>query len=222
MDESGKTCLIFTNSPRIMLLIVISPENTVPFEHEIVRALFNEGLRFFHLRKPAFTKDDTKAYIKELPVEYLNRTSLHYHHSLAEEYSLGGIHYPAANIKDVDRTTHTNILRTSFSAHSFQELSSVNKSVSYAFISPVFNSISKQGYSANPELKRLKDYKLSHHLHTPIIALGGITEQDVETAREMGFSGVAVLGSIWQFADGKQSVKEIVSKFRALQTACNQ
>ncbi|AWO01476.1 hypothetical protein DLD77_07105 [Chitinophaga alhagiae] len=60
----------------------------------------------------------------------------------------------------------------------------------YLLLGPVFDSISKQGYSGKG------------HLFTTIppncIAIGGINASNIARARAMGFHGAALLGAIWQ------------------------
>ena len=51
---------------------------------------------------------------------------------------------------------------------------------------------------------------------TEIIALGGIKIENVEKAMEMGFDGIAILGTIWQETDFKnrlETCKKILTKF---------
>jgi len=80
--------------------------------------------------------------------------------------------------------------------------------LTYGFLSPIFDSISKQGYAAakfDPDHLRAA----LHRCQLPIIALGGISPSNVGRAAELGFSGVAVLGSVWQAQDPEHALREI-------------
>lgn len=93
--------------------------------------------------------------------------------------------------------------------HSLQELNEYEHKFRYAFLSPVFESISKKGYRQDFDLHQLKEAIKGRS----IIALGGIDEDKVETCRNLGFAGVAVLGAIWEGRDA-------VGKFKKLKALC--
>lgn len=112
----------------------------------------------------------------------------------------------------------------SASLHSLVELQeNFLESLDYAFLSPVFNSISKEGYSSAFDLKFLGDAIAK--AKCPILALGGnmmfrpiylcglrdgvaedsecagIEADKVEQAASLNFAGVAALGAIWGSPD---------------------
>jgi thiamine-phosphate pyrophosphorylase len=81
--------------------------------------------------------------------------------------------------------------------HSLKELEEYKGKHEYAFLSPIFDSISKVGYKSNFDLgtlqKSLRLLKCAENL----FALGGIDEDKIETCCKLCFTGVAVLGAIW-------------------------
>lgn len=88
----------------------------------------------------------------------------------------------------------------STSFHSLQQLrTDWGPALSYAFLSPIFDSISKEGYSA----ARFDRRELRHVLQCPfpVVALGGITPENIQDTEHMGFAGAAVIGSVWQAKD---------------------
>jgi thiamine-phosphate pyrophosphorylase len=93
--------------------------------------------------------------------------------------------------------------------HSLKELEEHKEKYEYAFLSPIFNSISKVGYKSKFDLIELKEKIANKN----IIALGGIDEDKIETCRSIGFAGVAVLGAIW-------NNNSSVEKFKRLKTLC--
>ena len=76
---------------------------------------------------------------------------------------------------------------------SFNEL---NESWEYAFISPVFQSISKKGYGENSNI--LNDIKRRNNSKVKLIALGGINENNIQEVFDSEVDGVALLGAIWE------------------------
>ena len=172
------------------MVILISNPTPIKDEHEIIRQIFEEGLEVFHLRKKEFQENEMRAFIENIPEKYRRKIVLHSHYYLVAEYGLKGINVPA--VYEGKATAGT----LSVSFHSPEEIQKSELPFDYVFLSPVFDSISKEGYKSrfNPdELKLfLKDRK------EKIIALGGMDEDKIETVKDLGFSGIALLGAIWQ------------------------
>ena len=97
------------------------------------------------------------------------------------------------------------------SFHSLEEIDEYKADYNYAYLSPVFDSISKKGYRSNFDLKALRSSL--EHLKCNLLALGGIDEDKIKIARELGFAGVAVLGAIWQS-------KSPIEKFQRIKEKC--
>src|ERR1051325_6774447 len=93
--------------------------------------------------------------------------------------------------------------------HSLKKLENNKEKYDYAFLSPIFDSISKNGYKASFDLQEVK----AKIKEKKIIALGGVDDSKIETCRELGFAGVAVLGAIWQSSDP-------VGKYKSLKALC--
>jgi len=172
------------------MIIIISNPSPLAYEHEIIRHLFNEGLEIFHLRKKEFSENTMRSFIENIPEPHLKKIVLHSHHHLVKEYGLRGVHESQKFRGEMQGGT------ISVSFHSFEELQKFGIKYDYCFLSPIFDSISKEGYKSgfNPDEVKvfLKDRK------EKVIALGGIDEHKVETVKEIGFSGIALLGAIWQ------------------------
>jgi thiamine-phosphate pyrophosphorylase len=82
----------------------------------------------------------------------------------------------------------------STSVHSWAELAALPEGLAYAFISPLFDSISKPGYGANEGLL------LQPGERQPClpVGLGGIGPDTIAAMFEHGWKGAAVLGWIWE------------------------
>lgn len=93
--------------------------------------------------------------------------------------------------------------------HSIEELNNYKGKFKLAFLSPIFNSISKSGYLSKYDLSKIKDSLKGKNIH----ALGGIDEDKIDLCREMRFVGVAVCGALW-------NSKDPVEKFKRLQALC--
>lgn len=188
------------------MIIVISNPAPLKDEISILCQLFDNGLDCFHLRKKTYTEAMLKSYIKEIPEEFYNRIVLHSHYQLAAEYNLKGIHIPCS----FKGQGINNTLSVSF--HSVDEIQSFGTGFSYGFLSPLFDSISKEGYKSNFDFSVVKEFLT--HCNEKIIALGGIDEDKLKIVKDMGFSGIALLGAIWQNDQPVEKFKHIKEQWK--------
>lgn len=159
-------------------------------EAEKIVSLLTEGDFWrVHIRKPGSTPDSMAALIAAIPEALRSRLSLHDHFHLAEQMRVGGIHLNSRNRKAPDRWRGL----TSRSIHSISEIASVSED--YAFLSPIFPSISKPGYSADFNRDELRNA-----VNPKIFALGGVTPERLAEVEAIGFGGAAMLGSVWRAA----------------------
>jgi thiamine-phosphate pyrophosphorylase len=177
-------------------LVVISPPQFVREEQEMVCKMIDSGLQYFHVRKPVFTKEETKRYLKGFPPAYRRVMILHDHYELADPFGLAGIHITQKHrnkgieARFIDR-------HVSISTHSTDEIADLAGVYQYALLSPIFNSISKKGYCSGFTKKGLKSFFASYKGLTPVLALGGIQMDTIPSIQHIGFNGYAVLGAIW-------------------------
>ncbi len=184
-------------------LILISPEHSVANETSLVQEMlrFDENLRF-HLRKVRWSKEDYLDYLLEINPLFYPRISIHEFHDLQLNFPKIGLHY-----KEIDREefTPSNTL-TSTSFHSQQDALASGKPFDYFFCSPVFQSISKKDYlpAENWDITAWDT-----ELRSKAVALGGITENTIATAHELGFANFAILGSIWMSENPLKSFEKM-------------
>lgn len=187
-----------------MHLIVITPDNEVKDEITIINSLFDNGLRQLHLRKPLFTTEQYRNYIDAIDTWYHPRIVLCGSFDLLDEFSLGGAHLNSmvrndkATVEQL-KALPPSCISTSF--HSWQEIEDNEFEYGYVFISPVFDSISKNGYNAGIDIKgaiRIKERMEQRNKYCPeIIGLGGVGIMQLSILHRNAFDGAAVLGAIW-------------------------
>lgn len=190
-----------------MKLIVISSPEKISGEIRKIVALFKAGLTQFHVRKPEFTDFEMLNYITSIPEKFRRYLVLHSHYHLANEFNIKGIQV------SIKRITEAAMYKADFeyygySAHSFDEIIANKDKYTHFFLSPVFDSISKKNYKANFGLSEISDF-LIHNPELKVIALGGINPSNSKQCKDMGFSGVALLGTIWQTDDTLQAFNQI-------------
>lgn len=175
-------------------MIVISNPTAIANEINIIHALFERGMELFHVRKPEFSAGEIKTFVTAIGLDYRNKLVLHSHHHLAEDLGMNRIHFKEKDghnpisIADSDRIIST-------ATHSIEDLNLLENYFDYAFLSPVYNSISKQNY--NPKIDLLNAIKNRTNFNTKLVALGGIEAQNIKKTLDAGFDDVALLGTIW-------------------------
>ncbi|RYD83588.1 MAG: thiamine phosphate synthase [Sphingobacteriales bacterium] len=191
-----------------MKLIVITSEKSYDKEIDVIKQLFKAGMNTLHIRKPGFSRMKMKAFINDIPEKYHKKLVLHSHHSLSFTFKIKGIHFTEKHRKNV--FLHNFYLRfykifkteLQFSAsyHSIKEVEKLpaNK-YKYVFLSPVFQSISKDNKKKDMNLSRIQD--ALRETKAKVIALGGIESDKLVRCQNVGFVGIAVLGNIWQSPD---------------------
>jgi len=177
------------------MIIVITPEDKVQNETEIINQLFQEGLDLLHIRKPFINQNEMKDFIQKIDSKFHSQLVLHSHYDLAENFNISRFHF-----REVDRQ---NGLSQSFtdkiistSVHDIETFNELSGNWEYSFISPVFPSISKKGYGENSNI--LNDIKKRDNPNVKLITLGGINENNINEVFESEVDGVALLGAIWE------------------------
>lgn len=172
-----------------MEFVLISIPGNMMGEYDTLFELFEKGLQTFHVRKPDFTKEQVVGVLNKIPKKYRKRVVLHGYPELVKKYELKGIHHHSQSFYLPDLGEEYT---QSKSFHSIADLEQDKNPYHYTFLSPVFDSISKENYPAG---FNLNDIQLPDHQQ--VYALGGVLPQYVATLQEKGFKGFAVLGGIW-------------------------
>ena len=180
-----------------MNLAVITLPDCFEGETSLVNSLFFHGLGKLHLRKPRAGKEMLSDWIREIRPEDRKRIALHDHHDLAREFSLGGIHLNGRN-PEVPEWLDRKVFTVSRSCHSIQEIRENLAECDYLFLSPIFDSISKGGYTSAFTRETLLQAYHDGLFSKPVYALGGVSADNIRSIYDYGFAGAAVIGSLWQ------------------------
>lgn len=170
-------------------IIGITLPEPVDGEAGLIELMLREGIGRMHIRKPDATGAEMEQLIEAIHPDLRPRLSLHSHHHLAVKFGTG-IHLNAAHPTPPEG--YQGIL--SRSCHSLKELEKWQPLTSYCFISPVFDSISKTGYTSAFTPQQIAS---SHNISEKTIALGGVTPDRFKVLRQLRFGGAAMLGYLW-------------------------
>lgn len=197
-----------------MNTILFTAPGYVEHEHEMVEAMFRLGLRRLHLRKPDWAEAQIDDWLEALDPAWLHRIVLHdYHHLASYYYQVGGVHLNSRNpelLPELRQMQQRGALTVSRSCHSLDELPAAKAQCDYVTLSPIFNSISKEGYQAAFSADELAAAAASGLIDNKVYALGGITADGIESIRQWNFGGVALLGSIWQSPDPVSALLQFI------------
>jgi len=193
------------------MIIVIAPERDIPNEISILNQLFTSGLRYYHFRKPYKTYTEHCDFLDQIPQQYHARIVTHYHHDLTRKYALKGVHLQEQmrwdqkkGLADYTKNYHHQGFTVSSSYHSPEELAHESVLFDYHLLSPVFSSISQKGYKG-------KGFAVTH-ISKKVVGMGGVNADTVKATLALGYTGVGVLGGIW-------NSKNPVANFIAIQKA---
>lgn len=184
------------------MIIVFSPEQETEKEAYWINELFANGLEYFHIRKYWLSDEAMRGYVSQIDEDYRNRLVLHSHYNLAEEFGIIRFHFREESRLNKEHVNFQGKYILSTSTHSIEEFNMLGTEWTYAFLSPVFPSISKQGYRAEGNI--LADLEQRTNKNVQLIGLGGIDENNIDIVLKSGADGVAMLGNIWQSSNPLQ------------------
>ncbi|BEG98687.1 thiamine phosphate synthase [Bacteroides sedimenti] len=197
-----------------MKIIVVTTPNFFTQEDQIITALFEEGLDILHLRKPEASALYSERLLSLIPEKYHKRIVTHDHFYLKEEFGLMGIHLNSRNPNVPDNYSG----HISCSCHSTEEVRIKKGSYDYVFMSPVFDSITKENYPSKYTAEELRYAAKEGIIDKNVIALGGITVENILQVKDFGFGGAAILGDLWGKFDSRndQDYQGVIRHFKKL------
>lgn len=191
-----------------MKLIVITTPQFFEGEAAAVTSLFQNGLEILHLRKPGASAEEMGNFLQQLPMDYMPRIVTHEQFQLASVFGLKGIHLNGRN-PQIPSGYKGHI---SCSCHSLEEVQQRKSGCNYVFLSPIYDSISKGGYSSAYSYDTLREAQQAGIIDSKVMALGGISLEHLAEIAFLGFGGAAMLGDIWQ-----QEEEDFIPHFLHLQ-----
>lgn len=175
-------------------VVITKPSFFAGEAHAITRLLDRGDIDMLHLRKPGATWSDMERLISEIPHEWRNRLVVHDHPLLAERYGLYGIHLNS-RFPTPPQGRRGSVSR---SCHSLEELAEWKPLCDYVSLSPIFDSISKRGYTSAFTAGEIAQAVSEGIIDSKVYALGGVTFDRLEEVKDMGFGGAMILGDAWR------------------------
>ena len=179
-----------------MLWLVITSPSFIPDEASFLHRLFVHGVDIVHLRKPGATAEECARLLDDLTSDDRRRIVIHDFFELAEPYGLKGIHLNARRSTVPDGYEG----HVSRSCHSLEEVKRYKDACDYVFLSPIFDSVSKQGYASAFTDRTLKQASSDGIIDDKVVALGGVTPDKIDYLQQLNFGGAAMLGCVNRLA----------------------
>lgn len=176
-----------------MKIIVITRPYFFEGEDKYITYLLEQGIYRLHIRKPHASEKEVQALIEKIPQKYYAQVVLHEHPHLVEKYQLQGFHLNSRcpHLPDGYKGG------VSRSCHSLEEVVRYKDQCDYVFLSPIFDSISKEGYGSAFSQEELQNAYKQGIINDNVIALGGIKPEHASYLEANGFGGMAFLGYVW-------------------------
>lgn len=175
-----------------MLWLVITSPTFFPGETAFIHRLFACGVDIVHLRKPGATANDCARLLDGLTSDDRRRIVIHDFFELAQPYGLRGIHLNARRSTVPDGWQG----HVSRSCHSLEEVKRYKDACDYVFLSPIFDSVSKQGYASAFTDETLREASKDGIIDHKVVALGGVTPDKIDYLQQLNFGGAAMLGCV--------------------------
>ena len=165
------------------------------FMKRLERALQN-GLRFVQVREKNLPGDALLEFSQQvvgLAHRYAAKVLINADEELAGSVGADGVHYTSSQLMSCNK-------RPSFdwcaaSCHNTEELRRARESgFDFAVLSPVLPT---QSHPGEPHLGWKKFAELAAGASLPIYALGGLTAEELNVARQHGAQGISLLSNAW-------------------------
>ena len=175
-----------------MLWIAITSPSFHEGEEYFLKRLLAHGVDLVHLRKPEASEQECAGLLESLSETERSRIVVHDFFGLALPYGLHGIHLNSRHNTVPDGYTG----HVSRSCHSLEEVKQYKNACDYVFLSPIFDSVSKQGYASAFAYETLKQASGDGIIDGKVVALGGVTPDKISRLRSLNFGGAAMLGCV--------------------------
>ncbi|KGE13128.1 thiamine phosphate synthase [Sphingobacterium deserti] len=166
-------------------------------EISILRQLLAWPGVYVHVRKPALSETDYIKFLCAFSVEERAKLIAHQAHFRAMECGLSRLHFSTSMRETAAIPDTANKKYISTSTHGWIEFNGLPCLYDAAFVSPLFPSISKQGYGEQNRIALIG----RRNLASEAIALGGISSTRLATMSAHNFDDFAVCGAIWEAQD---------------------
>lgn len=184
-----------------LYLITGKPEDDLEKFLELLTISLNNGVKLVQIRAKSL-HDDQYAKLATAAVklchQYQTKALLNQHPHLLNHTKADGIHFPSRELMQLrQRPVISNFLFSAACHTKEQILHASAIKADFVVLSPVFATRSSPHGTA---LGWENFAQIAATVHIPIYALGGMSPEDILTARIHGAIGIAAIRSLWGVA----------------------
>jgi len=190
-------------------MVVITSPTPMVNEASLINKMFEKGLSLLHVRKPTMDINELRLWVKDIDNCYHQSLVIHIPNrvinnkeQLFEQYItlINNINSTYTHLSTINCSFVNNykykLPKLSTSVHCITEVNKLSTTIERVFISPIYPSISKKGYSSS--INWTEEVQQRTNFNTTVVALGGITPYRIKELKTMGFDDYALLGTIWE------------------------
>ena len=197
-----------------MKLAIMTKSTFFVEEDKILAALFDVGLDNLHLYKPETSPIYSERLLSLLPDSTHEKIYVHNHYYLKDEYGLAGIHLDDPTQKQPEGY-RGKVGRT---CHDLSMLKEMKKQSMYVFLGNVFDSIYNSSEKSSFTMNQLEAASDKGLIDKKVFALGGMSIDNIQVAKDLGFGGIVVCGDLWNKFNihNQMDYKELIAYFEKL------
>ncbi len=203
-----------------MKLILLTPPEFFIEEHVILNALFDEGLDMLHIHKPGSEPVYCERLLKLIDKQWRKRIVTHEHFYLKSEFKLNGIHLSPRNPIPPKKYKGS----VSCTCQSFEALTRRKPMCDYVFLSQIYDGITNKSLTSSFSESDLKEASKLGIIDNKVMALGGISLENIDMLKEYDFGGCVIYGDIWKRFDfhSSSSYKGVINYFKKIKNKTDQ
>ena len=181
---------------------------------EVIEAAFGGGCRFLSLREKDLPADERVALLEAiLPLARRYGATLLVHGDLEAAARCHGIHLGAGGDLAEARAKLGEGAWVGLSCHTVEEVRAAAASgADHVTLGPVAPTPSKPGYGPTLGMEALRE---SARAGVPVLALGGVDENNAGALRQAGIAGIAVMGGVMRSEDPERAVRRLIEAWNA-------
>jgi thiamine-phosphate pyrophosphorylase len=197
------------------LLVITDRKAAKRSLEDVVAAALRGGCRWLSLREKDLAHAERVALLGRviaLAQPFGATVSVHGDVEAAEATG-AGVHLPAGGSPEQARARLGKGALIGLSVHSAREAGAADPAADYVTLSPIFGSISKPGYGPALGVQGLADAVA--RACVPIVALGGVSADNLAPCLAAGARAVAAMGAVMAAADPEAATAALVRALEA-------
>lgn len=201
-----------------MKLVIQTRPSFFVEEDKILNALFDEGLDLLHIHKAETEPIYYERLLSLLPNNCYDKIVVHENYYLKQEFDLRGIHIdnPDAEVPEGYKRHVTR------STYRIDDLKEMKKKCDYVMLHSLFDSLHDNVKASLP----INDLEIAHKkglIDKHVYALGGMSYENIEVAKDLGFGGICICGDLWNRFNIQHEIdfKALIEHFKKLRKITN-